>query len=66
MNRIGRAPWLSGKESTCNARDASLIPGLRSSLGGENGNPLQYSHLENSMDRGAWWAAAHGVAESQK
>ena len=42
MNRIGRAPWLSGKESTSNARDTSLIPGLRRSLGGENGNPLQF------------------------
>ena len=33
--------------------------------GGGNGNPLQYSCLENSMDRGAWWAAVHGVAKSQ-
>ena len=41
-----------------------LIPGLRRSPGGENGNPLQYSCLENSMDRGAWWATVHGVAKS--
>ena len=38
-------------------------PGLERSLGEENGNPLQYSCLENSMDRGVWWATVHGVAE---
>ena len=47
------------KESACNAGDlGSIIPGE------ENGNPLQYSCLENSMDRGAWWATVHGVTES--
>ena len=45
-------------------RDTSLIPGLERSLGGGNGNLLQYSCLENSMDRGAWQATAHGVAKS--
>ena len=45
-------------------RDAGLIPGLRRSLGGGHGNPLQYSCLENPMDRGAWWATVHGVAKS--
>ena len=40
-----------------------LIPGLRRSPGVGNGNPLQYSCLKNSMDRGAWWATVHGVAE---
>ena len=45
------------------ARDACSIPGLERSRGGGNGNPLQYSCLENSMDRGAWWAAVHVVAE---
>ena len=46
------------------ARDAGLIPGLGRSPEGENGNPLQYSCLENPMDRGAWWATVRGVAES--
>ena len=52
------------KESACNAGDLGLIPGLGSSLGEGNGNLLQYSWLENPMDRGAWRAAVHGVAES--
>ena len=43
---------------------SDLIPGLRRSPGEGNGNPLQYSGLENSMDRGAWQATVHGVAES--
>ena len=46
-------------------RDAGLIPGLGRSPGEGNGNPLQYSCLENFMDRGAWRAAVHGVAKSQ-
>ena len=41
------------------------IPGLRRSPGGEHGNPLQYSCLENPMDRGAWWTTAHGVTKGQ-
>ena len=48
--------WLSGKESACYAGDTGLIPGLGRSPGEGNGNPLQYSCLDNSMDRGAWWA----------
>ena len=47
-----------------NARDVGLTPGSRRPPGVVNDNPLQYSCLENSMDRGAWWAAVHGVAES--
>ena len=53
-----------GKESACNARDPGLIPGLGRSPGEGNGNPLQYSCLENPIDGGAWWAAVHGVAKS--
>ena len=46
------------------AGDTGSIPGLGRSPGGGNGNPLQDSCLENPMDRGAWWAAVHGVEES--
>ena len=53
-----------GKEPTCNAGDLGSIPGLGRSPGEGSGHPLQYSHLENSMDRGAWWATDHGVAKS--
>ena len=53
------------KESACKAGDLSSIPRLGKSPGEENGNPLQYSCLENSMDRGAWWATVHGVTKSQ-
>ena len=49
------------KESACNAGDLGSIPGLGSSPGEGNGNPLQYPCLEDPMDRGAWWATAHGV-----
>ena len=55
--------WLSGKEQACNAGDAGSIPGSARAHGKGNGYPLQYSCLENSMDRGAWWATVHGVAE---
>ena len=53
-----------GKESTCNAGDPGRIPGSGRSPGEGHGNPLQYSCQENSMDRGAWLATVHGVAES--
>ena len=56
--------WLSGKESACQAGDVGSIPGSGRSPGGGHGNPFQYSCLENPMDRGAWWATVHGVAES--
>ena len=52
-----------GKESACNAGDLGLIPGSGRSPGGGHGNPLQYSCLENRMDRGAWRATVHGVAK---
>ena len=57
-------PWWLSTEVTCNAGDLGLIPGLGRSPEG-HGNPLQYSCLENSMDRGAWWDAVHGVAKSR-
>ena len=53
-----------GKESACSARDPGLIPGLGGSPGEGNDNPLQYSCLENPMDRGAWWATVHGASKS--
>ena len=51
------------KESACNTRDPGSIPGLGRFPGEGNGNPLQYSCLRNSMDRGTWQATAHGVAK---
>ena len=65
--------WLSigfpgdsdGKESACNSGDPGSIPESGRLPGGGNGNPLQCSCLENSMDRRAWWATVHGVAKSQ-
>ena len=61
-------PWqLSGKESSFNAgdtADSDSIPGSGRFPGGGHGNPLQYSCLENPMDRGAWWATVHGVTKS--
>ena len=56
---------LDSKESACNAGDPGLISESGRSSGEGNGNPLQYSCLENSMDRGAWWATVHGVPKSQ-
>ena len=53
------------KASACNVGDPGSIPGSGRSPGEGNGNPLQYSCLENSMDGGAWWATAHGVAKSR-
>ena len=51
-----------GKDSACNAGDLGSIPGLGRSPGEGNGYPLQYSCLENPMDRGGWQATVHGVA----
>ena len=53
----------NGKETACNAGDLGLISGSGSSPGERNGNLLQCSCLENSMDRGDWWATVHGVAK---
>ena len=54
-----------GKVSACNAGDPGSIPGLGRSPGEGNGNPLQYSCLENPVDRGAWQATFHGVTKSR-
>ena len=54
-----------GKESACNAGNLGSIPGMGRSPGEGYGYPLQYSCLENPMDRGDWWATVHGVAKSQ-
>ena len=54
----------SVKNLPCNAGDLDLIPGSERLPGEGNGNLLQYSCLENPLDRGAWWATIHGVAES--
>ena len=65
--KLGLPQWNNGEESSCNAGDTGdmgSIPGSGRFLGGRHGNPLQYSCLENPMDRGAWWATAHGFAES--
>ena len=55
----GKLWWLSGRESTCNAGRVGSITGSGSSPGEGNGNPLQYSCLENPTDRGAWQAIVH-------
>ena len=59
--------WLSGKESACSTGatgDVGSIPGSGRFPGGEHGYPLQYSFLENPMDKGAWWATVHRVTKS--
>ena len=53
-----------GKESVCNAGDLGLIPGSGRSPAEGNGNLIQYTCLENYMDKGAWWARVHGAALS--
>ena len=65
---LGLPQWLRGKESACSAAatgETGLMPGSGRSPGGRHGNPLQYSCLENSMDRGAWGATVHGVTKSR-
>ena len=64
---LGLPRWLSSKEPACNAGDAGdmgSIPGLGRDPGEGNGYPLQYSCLENPMNRGAWWATVHRVTKS--
>jgi len=55
---------LDGEESACSVGDPGSILGLGRSPGEGNGYPLQYSCLENSTDRGAWWAVVHGIAKT--
>ena len=67
IHHYGLPWWLSGKEPACNAGvagDMGLIPESGRSPGGGHGNPLQYSCLENPMNKGAWWATVHGVTKS--
>ena len=64
---MGLASLLSSKESVCNSGatgDSGWIPGLGRSSQDGNGNPVQYSCLENPIDRGAWQAIVHGVAKT--
>ena len=56
MRHVGFPGGSDGKECACNAEDLGSIPGLGRSPGEEHGNPPQYSCLENSKDRGVWWA----------
>ena len=63
---FGRPWWLSlGKGSARNVGDLGSIPGLERSPGGGHDNLLQYSCLENPMDRGAWWATDHSFTKNQ-
>ena len=62
---MGFPGGLDSKESAYNVGDLDLIPGSGRSPGGRNGNPLQYSCLENPMAGGAWRATVHGIAKSQ-
>ena len=73
VNDIFRAAILSsvlprrlsgGEESTCSVGGAGSVIGSGRSPGGGHGNPLQYSYLENPVDRGAWWTTVHGIEES--
>ena len=62
---LGFSGGLLGKESACNAEDRGSIPGSGRFPGKGNSNPLQVSCLGDPMDRGTWWAAVHGVANSR-
>ena len=61
---IGLPGSSDSKEFPCSAGDLGLIPGLGRSPGEGNSNPPKYFYLENSKDKGAWWATVHGVANS--
>ena len=65
FKKMGLSWWFSNKDSNCNAGNMSSILGSGRSPGEGNGGHLQYSSLENPMDRGAWWAMVYGVAKSR-
>ena len=65
VSYLGFPGGSDSKESACNADHPGLIPGSGRSPGEGNGNPLQYSCLENSMDSGAWWAIVYRIIKSQ-
>jgi len=62
---LGFPDGSDGKEFACNVGDLGSIPGSGRSLGEKNSYPPQSSYLENSVDRGAWWAIVHGAAKSR-
>ena len=62
---MGAQVGFDGRESACSEGDLGLISGLGRSPGEGNGKPLQYSCLDNSMDREVWWAVVQGVTKSQ-
>ena len=64
LESLGLPCSLDGEESACNIGDSGLIPWLGRSSGEGTGNPLQYSCLENPMDRGPWRSTVRGVTES--
>ena len=66
LQSMGFPGGIDGKASACNVGGLGSIPGLGRSPGEGNGNPLQHSCLENSMDRGAWQATILGIAKRQK
>ena len=64
LSQMGFPGGSDGKESACDVGDPHLIPGSGRFSGDRHGNPLQYTCLENFMDREAWWATVHGVSKS--
>ena len=62
---FGQPNGSEGKESAYDARDMAVVPGSGRSPGGENGNPLKYSGLENPTDRRSWWSIVHGVTKDK-
>ena len=61
---VGFLGGSDGKEAACNGGDSGSIPGLGKSPREGHGYPLQYSYLENNMDKGSWWATVHGITKN--